>query len=147
MGIDKRIRCMDSLMVEANVRKLSRMKLLYSCISKLVRHLHKNGYDDMISHMEHYYDPNDFNLVVYYSSGPNAYKRIQGLLKDADLLIKRCGNGFEDITEYQLLVRCLSEQTVVEDGNRRHTKEGGGMDLKILQNPSNPDATSQNKSQ
>ena len=31
MGIDKRIRRMDSLMVEANIRKLSRMELIYTC--------------------------------------------------------------------------------------------------------------------
>ena len=60
MGIDKRIHRMDSLMVEASIRKLSRMKLIYTCISKLIRYLHKNGHDDMIGHMEHCYDPNDF---------------------------------------------------------------------------------------
>ena len=31
MGIDKRIRRMDSLMVEANIRKLSRLELIYTC--------------------------------------------------------------------------------------------------------------------
>lgn len=127
IGIDKRIRRMDSLMVGANIRKLSRMELLYSCIFRLVRHLHKNGHDDMIGHMEHYYDSNDFNRVIYHSRGTDAEKCIQVLLKDADLLIKRCGNGFEDITEYQLLVRCLCDQTIIEDGNRRlRTKEDGG---------------------
>ena len=37
MKIDGRIRRMDSLMVESNIRKLSRMELLYRCISKLVK--------------------------------------------------------------------------------------------------------------
>ena len=48
MGIDKRIRRMDSLMVEANIRKLSRMELIYTCIAKLVSYLHKTGKDDLI---------------------------------------------------------------------------------------------------
>lgn len=34
MGIDKRICRMDSLMVEANIRKLRRLELIYTCISK-----------------------------------------------------------------------------------------------------------------
>ncbi len=34
MKIDGRIRRMDSLMVEANIRKLSRMELIYRCISE-----------------------------------------------------------------------------------------------------------------
>ena len=146
MGIDKRIRRMDSLMVEANIRKLSRMELIYTCISKLIRYLHKNGHDDMIGHMEHYYDPNDFNRVIYHSRSTDADKRIGVLLKDADLLLEKCGNDFEEITEYQLFVRCLSEQTIVEDGKRRlRTKEDGGMNSSILQNPSDPDATYRKK--
>ena len=54
MGIDKRIRRMDSLMIEANIRRLSRMELIYTCISKLVSYLHKAGRDDLIGHMAHY---------------------------------------------------------------------------------------------
>ena len=67
MNIDKRIRRMDSLMVEANIRKLSRMEPIYTCISKLVIYLHRNGRDDLIGHMAHYYDPNDLNRVIYHS--------------------------------------------------------------------------------
>ena len=38
---------------------------------------------------------------------------------------------------YELLVRCLCEQTIVEEGNRRlREKEDGGMDSRIMQNPS-----------
>ena len=146
MGIDKRIRRMDSLMVEANIRKLSRMELIYTCIAKLIRYLHKNGHDDMIGYMEHYYDPNDFNRVIYHSRSTDADKRIAVLLKDADLLLEKCGNDFEEITEYQLFVRCLSEQTIVEAGKRRlRTKEDGGMNSSIMQNPSDPDATYREK--
>mgnify|MGYP003307034465 CR=1 FL=1 len=54
---------------------------------------------------------------------------------------------FEEITEYQLFVRCLSEQTVVENEKRRlRTKEDGTMNSSALQNPSDPDATYRNKS-
>ena len=118
MGIDGRIRRMDSLMVEANIRKLSRMELIYRCISKLVVFLHKTAHDDLLEGLEHYYDPDDFNRVIYHSRSTEADDRMITLLADADILQERCGDKFQDNTEYQLLVRCLSEQTIVEEGTR-----------------------------
>ena len=146
MGIDKRIRRMDSLMVEANIRKLSRMELIYTCISKLVSFLHKTGRDDLIGHMAHYYDPNDFNKVIYHCSDIDTEERFAVLLSDADILLEKCNGSFEDVTEYQLFIRCMSEQTIVENGKRRlRTKADGGMGSGILQNPSDPDATFREK--
>lgn len=146
MNIDKRIRRMDSLMVEANIRKLSRMELIYTCISKLVTYLHKTGRDDLIGHMAHYYDPNDFNTVIYHCSDVDAKERFEVLLKDADTLLERCSGSFDDVTEYQLFVRCLSEQTIVENGKRRlRTKEDGSMSSGMMQSPVDPDATFRDK--
>lgn len=146
MNIDKRIRRMDSLMVEANIRKLSRMELIYTCIAKLVAYLYKNGQDDLIGHMAHYYDPNDFNRVIYHCSDVDAGERFEVLLNDADTLLERCGSAFDDVTEYQLFVRCLSEQTIVEDGKRRlRTKEDDSMDSGLMQSPVDPDATFRTK--
>ena len=146
MGIDGRIRRMDSLMVEANIRKLSRMELIYRCISKLVVFLHKTAHDDLLEGLEHYYDPDDFNRVIYHSRSTEADDRMITLLADADILQERCGDKFQDNTEYQLLVRCLSEQTIVEEGTRHlRTKEDGQMGSGILQNPSDPDATYREK--
>lgn len=146
MNIDKRIRRMDSLMVEANIRKLSRMELIYTCISKLVIYLHRNGRDDLIGHMAHYYDPNDLNRVIYHCSDVDAGERFEVLLKDSDTLLEKCGSAFDDVTEYQLFIRCLSEQTIVEDGKRRlRTKEDGTMDSDLMQSPVDPDATFRTK--
>ena len=146
MGIDKRIRRMDSLMVEANIRKLSRMELIYTCIAKLVTYLHKTDREDLIGHMAHYYDPNDFNKVIYHCSDVDAEERFQVLFTDADLLLERLNGSFEEVTEYQLFVRCLSEQTIVEDGKRRlRTKQDGSMGSNLLQNPADPEATFRKK--
>ena len=146
MGIDGRIRRMDSLMIEANIRKLSRMELIYRCIAKLVIYLHKNEHDDLLKGLEHYYDPSDFNVVIYHSRSTETDDRIATLLKDADTLLSVCNGKFEDATEYRLLVRCLSEQTIREEGNRRlRNKADGGMDSSMLQNPSDPEATFREK--
>jgi hypothetical protein len=140
MKISGKIRRMDSLMVEANIRKLSRMELIYTCIAKLVTYLHKNGKDDLIGHMAHYYEPDDFNRVIYHSKSTDADERMDVLLKDADILLERCGSSFDDVTEYQLFTRCLSDQTVAEDGKRRLKTKADDIGSGILQNPSDPDA-------
>lgn len=122
------------------------MELIYTCIAKFVTFLHKNDRDDLIGHMEHYYDPNDFNKVIYHCRDTEANDKINVLMKDSQLLLDRCSGLFDEATEYQLLVRCLSEQTVFEDGQRRlRTKADGGMTSEILQNPSDPDATYREK--
>lgn len=146
MKLDSKIRRMDSMMIESNIRILSRMELLYTCVARLVSYLHKNGKDDLLEGLEHYYDPNDFNRVIYHNRSKDTAKKTADILKDADILMERCGSFYDEVTEYQLLVRCLSEQTVVEEAKRRlKTKEDGDMDSRILQNPSDPDATYREK--
>ena len=65
MKVSPKIRRMDFMMIEANIKKLSRTELLYACISKFAIFLHKNGQDALLVGMEHYYDPNDFNRTFY----------------------------------------------------------------------------------
>lgn len=146
MKVSPRIRRMDSMMIEANIKKLSRAELLYTCVSKFVTFLHKNGYDILLEGMEHYYDSSDFNKTFYYSDSSKTDDCIAAILKDADKLLDICGQDFDDVTEYRLLVRCLSEQTVVENAVRRlKEKREGGMDSSMMQNPSDPDATFRKK--
>ena len=146
MDINPRIKRMDSMMIAANIRKLSRTELLYTCVARLVIYLHKNKYDDLIKGMEHYCDPNDYNKIFYYSCDSDAANHLDSILKDADILLASCGTAYDDVTEYQLLVRCLSEQTIVEEASRRlRTKEDGGFHSGMLQNPSDPDATYRTK--
>ncbi|MEE1164964.1 MAG: transposase, partial [Lachnospiraceae bacterium] len=145
MKVDGRIRRMDSLMVAANIRILSRMELIYRCIAKMTGWMVKNG-EELPDTLQHYNDPNDYNQVIYHSRSTDAGERMAKLLADAGELLLVCGSRFEDVTEYQLLVRCLSEQTMVRDGRRKlRTKEDDGMGSTMLQNPSDPDATYREK--
>lgn len=54
MGISSRIKRMDSLMVEANIRNLSRIELLYTCVARLVQYHHKNQTGADLAGLEHY---------------------------------------------------------------------------------------------
>lgn len=146
MNINPRIKRMDSLMIEANIKNLSRAELLYACVAKLVAYIHKKQRDDLLEGLEHYYNPNDFNQVFYYSDSTGTDERIHSILCDADKLLELCNSDFDDATEYQLLVRCLSEQTIIEDSVRRlRYKEDGGFSSSMLQSPTDPDATYREK--
>ena len=72
------------MMIEANIRNLSRAELLYTCVAKLVIYLHKNKHDDLIAGLEHYYDPKDYNQRFYYSNSGETAEQIKEILDDAD---------------------------------------------------------------
>ena len=146
MNIDGRIRRMDSTMIEANIRKLSRMELIYTCIAKLVKYLDKEKVLFDHDRFDHYLDPDDYNRVIYHSRSEDADERMLKLLQDADALLELCNGSYMDVTEYQLFARCMSEQTVVDNTTRRlRTKEDGGMDSSLMQNPADSEATFRSK--
>ncbi len=90
---------------------------------------------------KHYADLNDYNRVFCHQRNDDMEAIIQTLLADSDCLLELCKTDFEETTEYQLFVRCLSDQTVVENDKRRlRTREDGTMNSSALQNPSDPDA-------
>lgn len=146
MNLSGRIKRMDSMMIESNIRFLSRMELIYTCISKLTIYFDKNYPNKIPDDLKHYTDSNDYNRIFYHQLNDNMEQIIQALLSDSDKLLELCGTDYEEVTEYQLFLRCLSDQTVVENGKRRlRTKEDGTMNSTALQNPSDPDATYRNK--
>lgn len=123
MNISPKIRRMDSLMIETNIKNLSRAKLLYTCVSKFVMYLHRNKRDSLLTGLEHYYDPNDFNRTFYYSGSNETADRIKVILEDA----------FQSRLFWKGAIRRLK------------TKGEGGMNSSVLQNPSDPDATFREK--
>lgn len=89
----------------------------------------------------------NYNRIFYHQRNDDMETMIQTLLADSSSLLDIYKTDFEEATEYQLFVRCLSDQTVVENQKRRlWTKEDGTMNSSALQNPSDPDAAYRNKS-
>src|SRR5690554_3418587 len=66
MGIGGSIKRMDSMMVASNIKKLSRLELLYTCVANMVKLLHKKQ-DDIPFGMEHYVEADDCNKVIYHT--------------------------------------------------------------------------------
>lgn len=146
MKINGRVRRMDSMMIESNIRKLSRVELLYTCVARLVGTIYKKDENAIPESFKHYADPNDFNQVMYHQRSTQTEDRLEKILADADSLLSLCTEKYDSLTEYDLLVRCLSEQTLVEEGKRRlRTRKDGSLNSHVLQNPSDPDATFREK--
>lgn len=80
MDISPRIKRMDSMMIAANIRRLSRVELLDTCEAKLVAYCHKNQMDHLIQGMEYYYAPNDFNRRFYYSDSSDTDTQLLPIL-------------------------------------------------------------------
>ena len=116
MEISPSIKRMDSMMIESNIRKMGRLELLYTCLSNLVKELHRDG------------------------------KRLQKVIDDATELLPKCADEYADSEDYQLLERAIGEQTKEDDDGHNIPKgKGDGMDASSLQNPADPDATYRKK--
>jgi hypothetical protein len=147
MKINNQMKRMDSFMVAANIKKLSRMELLYTCVSNLAMYIHKFGSRRYLDGLECYCDPSDYNRVIYHNRSADSNTRIQQIIDDAKKMLNECEAAYGGIKEYQLLKRAMQEQTITEPNGstRLKTKEDGGMTSAILQNPSDPEATYREK--
>lgn len=147
MGINKKLNRMDSMMIASNIKKLSRLELLYICVANLIKLMQKKE-DNIPDELKHYCDEDDHNKVIYHMRSENADDRIQIVLNDASLLLHMCKKDYEESDEYQLLNRAIHEQaTKTADGKLElKSKNDETLNSTILQNPSDPDATFRYKS-
>lgn len=146
MNLDGKIRRMDSMMINSNMRMLARSELIYSCIERLVKYITKCSPELIPESLQHYAQPNDFNKVLYHERSSTLEERMEQFLKDAEALYDITKTGFEDVAEYELFIRCFSEQSVIEQGKRRWiTKEDKLGNSTMLLNPTDPEATFRRK--
>ena len=71
IGLSSKMNRMDSMMIAANIKKLSRLELLYTCVANLVKHMQKRQ-DIIPESMRHYYEPEDYNRVIYHMRSTDA---------------------------------------------------------------------------
>ena len=147
MKIDRSLRRMDSMMISANIKRMSRLELLYHCTAKMVLYLQK-AQEQIPEELHHYLDKEDENLTLYHNKTDDTSSKIDRILADDTILVKLCTGGkYDEVTEYQLLLRVLNEQTVLQEDGSYRLKEAGDptMTGSILQNPSVPEATFRTK--
>ena len=145
MNIDRSLKRMDSLMVASNIKKLSRLELLYVTVSNLVEEMWRRE-NKVPEELRHYLESGDRNVVIYHNKSEETEDKISRILREAKILKESCNGDYDESSNYQLLIRVLREQTVEEDGVYRLRKaEDGGMHSGMIQNPSDPDATYREK--
>ena len=146
MKIDQSLKRMDSMMVASNIKRMGRLELLYTCVSNLAKEAKKAGME-LPENLLHYTEDDDRNRVIYHNRSEETQNKILTVLGDAATLKELCATDYAESVNYGLLVRVLDEQAVLNgDGSYRlRTKEDGGMDASILQNPADPDATYREK--
>lgn len=146
MKLDGKIRRMDSMMINSNMRMLVRSELIYSCIAKLVKYIYENKPEAVPESLLHYAQPNDFNKVLYHERSSSLEERMLQFLSDAECLYDITKTGYEDVPEYELFIRCFSEQSILQEGKRRwFTKEDRQGRSTMLLNPTDPEATYREK--
>lgn len=145
MGIDGRNQRQDSMMIEAHIKKLSRLGLLYTCNQNMVKEFSKD--DETIDEaLLHYLKAGDRNEVSYHSDLSNGEK-IVVVLKEARKILDLAGDKYTESQNYKNLTRVLREQcNVDEDGNYTLKEKGDpSLDASIMQSPVDPDATFRSK--
>lgn len=147
MGLTQSMKRMDSMMIASNIKKLSRLELLYTCVSNMIKLLDTNK-APIADTLKHYLKSNDANKIIYHNPEDKSMDtRIKDVLGDARILIKDCETDYEKSSEYLLLLRVINEQTIIDDDGmlRLRSKDDPEMNSSILQNPSDPEATFRSK--
>lgn len=139
MDIDCTLQRIDSTLIAANIRELSRYELIFECVQNLALAVNKTDPAFLPESLRWYLDKAAYNNTFYHKKTENYEER---LLVDAAKMLELCKDQFSDTKDYELLARCVGEQTVVEDGKiRLATSEDGKMKGDIMQSPYDTDAT------
>lgn len=146
MKLNTGMRRMDSLMVASNIKKMSRLELLYTCVANLSKLMKKLEDPALPEVLFHYTEDDDHNRVLYHNRSEDTVSKTDQVLEDAALVISACGSRYDEYSEYQLLIRAINEQTKPDaDGKLVLKGAHDGMDSNVMQNPADPDATYRKK--
>ena len=144
---NKKVR-VDSLMVSSSCKKLSRIELIYSVNSRLVKTLKETNESLIPQECLAYLEKGHKNDTIYRTHDSQTDSKLSILIKQSKMLYDACSNAGATITSlesYQLLARVLREQTNLDAQNNITLKPGKEISSTSLQNPTDPDATHRKK--
>ena len=145
LKINSQLKRMDSMMIASNIKRLSRMELFYSCVTRLVSRLKKEGCT-LPERYEHYLSDSDRNETFYYMERHKEEKFAE-IVQDAIDLETLSPLTCRDMDEYKILKKLLDEQTKYEEDGVRYLKDPkkDKIEADSLQSPMDPDATYRTK--
>ena len=147
MKLNTNIKRMDSLMIASRCKRMSRLEIIYTATANAIKLIHRLGYDELITaDLQHYLNQDDYNQVIYYCKGEEVTPRLTKAIQEAEQVRKlMADDSWHEFSEYQLLIRVLSEQSDVDDNGNVIPKDKSKITSNSLQNPSDPDATYRSK--
>ena len=145
LNLDGRNMRMDSLMISTSAKKLSRLEIIYSCVSRLIHEINKSNADILTDKFKVYLEEGHHNDTIYRCKDKDIESKLSTVTADAiELYYISIGNEVEETDDFKILARMIGEQTNQTSGNLELNLS---KDIKpdSLQNPTDPDATYRNK--
>lgn len=135
LKIDGKTLRMDSLMISSSCRKLSRLEIIYSTVSRFIRVIDKNILPERF---KAYLEEGHYHDTIYRARDKDLNSKIKKVLKDGLKLcsLYRKNKEIKQTEEFKLLSRMLKEQ---------QGKSSKKIAPHSLQNPTDPDATYRKK--
>lgn len=140
----KRMRRMDSILIDNGCRKLSRLQTAHAVIRNALDLLEEEQKPIQQS-LHHYIEDFDENKVTYHDHRPAQVKQEEAF-RDALSLYNDYPEDLKDSEEYLLLERFVNEQIDrTEDGKFLAVREGKKLTSTTLNNPAEPESTIRTK--
>jgi hypothetical protein len=145
LNIDGRTIRMDSLMISSSCKKLSRLEIIYSCVSRLIEEIQKTEAALLPEKFKPYLKEGHRNDTIYRCKDKDIQTKLNTVTADAVELYYLCRDtAIEDSEDFQILSRMLGEQTR-QDNGRLELKPSKEISPQSLQNPTDTDATYRRK--
>lgn len=145
LSIDGRTIRMDSLMISSSCKKLSRLEIIYSCVSRLIKEIHKTQAALLPEKFNLYLEEGHRNDIIYRCKDKDIQTKLNTVIADAiELYYLFKDTAIESSEDFHILTRMLGEQTRQTD-EKAELKPAKEISPKSLQNPTDPDATYRKK--
>lgn len=147
---------MDSMMVEAHAKVMTRLEILYMTIVVALRYLLRNDLDHLIpDELAHYLQKDDHNRVLYYRAKEEDKESIQKSRIDATaqemvLLYDKLHQNFmpqfiSSVPELAVFDRVYGEQIIQGENGDRIPRDKHDIPASSVQNPFDETVTYRNK--
>ena len=108
LKIHTNLKRMDSFMIAANIKNMTRLELVYTVVANCVKLLSKADKSLIPDDIKHYLKGDDYNRVIYYAKDEQLNDRLSTSFVDA-LRLRTIMNDdrFIENDEYRLLIRLI----------------------------------------
>ena len=146
MNISPSIKRMDSVMIASSCKKMSRLEIVYTCISNLIKTIQADGREKVLTpRLSLYLEDDHKNNTLYRSKTEDLELNLEKALNDAASLARLGAGAYKETQEYKMLTRVLKEQAQFNEDGSVTPKNKKEIRTDSLQNPSDPDATFRRK--